>query len=57
MAAGVPPRLEVIAHHDRVESRLFGVHGELEQIAGRELFGGGLVPELQHLVAPWLLMN
>ena len=57
MAAGVPPRLEVVAHHDGVEPRPLGVHGEFEEIAGSELLRGGLVPELQHRVAPCLMVD
>ena len=34
MAVGVPPRLEVVAHHDGVESRLLRVHGEFEADRG-----------------------
>ena len=49
MAAGVPPGLEVIADHDRVEADGFGVNGEIEQLPRRELLRRGLVAEFQHL--------
>ena len=48
MAAGVAPGLEVVADHHRIEAHGLGVDRELEQLAGRELFGRGLVAEREH---------
>ncbi len=47
--AGVPPGLEMIAHHDRVEADGFGVNGEIEELPRRELLCRSLVAEFQHL--------
>ena len=49
VAVGVPPRLEVIAHENRVEPVPFGVDREIEKHARCELFGRSLVPKPQHV--------
>jgi len=48
MPVDMLPRLEVIADEHRFEPGLLGVNGEVEQLAGRELFGRRLVSELEH---------
>src|SRR5437899_1529281 len=53
MAAGVLPRLEMIADEDRVEPDLLGQAGKVQQLARSELFGRRLVSELQQ----WLLLG
>ena len=40
---GVPPGLEMIAHHDRIEPDGFGVDGEFEELPGRKLLRRSLV--------------
>jgi hypothetical protein len=50
MPARVPPGLEMVAHHDRVEADAFRVDPELEKLARVKLFGGGFVAKLQHIV-------
>src|SRR5689334_14880401 len=47
MSAGMLPRLEVVADKHRVEPDLLGQAGKLQQLAWSELFGRGLVSELQ----------
>ena len=49
MAVGVAPRLEMVAHENRIESIGFGRDCEIQQLARSELLGGGLVtePEIQ----------
>jgi hypothetical protein len=46
--AGMPPGLEMIAHHDRVETDGFRVHCELEQLAWMKLLGRSFVSQFQH---------
>ena len=48
VAAGVPPRLEVIADDHRVEADLLGEDAEVEELSWSELFGGRLVAEGEH---------
>jgi len=52
MPVRVFPRLEVVADKNRVEPDLFGETRKIQQLARTELFGRGLVPELQHGFAP-----
>src|SRR5919202_1258548 len=47
MAAGVPPRLKVIAEPDAIEAARFGVDGELDEIARAKLLGRRLVAQLE----------
>ncbi len=48
MAVAVAPGLKMIAHHHRVEVHRLGVHTELQQLSGAELFSRRLVSELEH---------
>ena len=48
MTIDVLPRLEVIADEHRLKSHGLGQASEVEQLAGRELFGRRLVSELEH---------
>ena len=49
VAAVVAPRLEMVADGDRVHAVFLGRHGDLHQLAGRELLRRGLVSELELL--------
>ena len=42
----------MVADQDRIEADGLGVDREVEQLAGRELLGRGLVPELEHGASP-----
>ncbi len=44
----VAPGVEVVADGDAVEAQLLGEHGVVEELARRELLGGGLVSEGEH---------
>ena len=47
VSIGMPPRLEVVADENRVETVVLGGDGEIEQLARAELLGRGLVAEPQ----------
>ena len=52
VAAGVPPRLEMIADEHGLEADLFREAGEVEQLARGELLGRRLVAQPQHRIMP-----
>src|ERR1700733_11631684 len=47
VAIGVLPRLEVVAHENRIKAGLLRVHRELEKLLWRKLFRRCLVAEFQ----------
>ena len=52
VAAGVPPRLEMIADEHRLEADLLREAGKLEQLARSELLRRGFVAQSQHRFTP-----
>jgi hypothetical protein len=44
----MPPRLKMIAYHDRVKTDLFRNNGKFQEFARAELFGGCLIAKPEH---------